>query len=118
LRVRYSLASFLEMTSSTQVPANDPQSPARMMCFPEAFLPMEPIPAGMCFAAFGVPPMEPRAGICFSNRAGVFASCWGDCHVAWNDTRHHPDHFLLGGFSGRFGGYGYGMGHSAMGSAA
>jgi hypothetical protein len=23
--------------------------------------------------------------------------------------------FLLGGFSGRFGGYGYGMGHSAMG---
>jgi hypothetical protein len=23
--------------------------------------------------------------------------------------------FLLGGFSGRFGGYGYGMGHSGMG---
>jgi len=23
--------------------------------------------------------------------------------------------FLLGGFSGRLGGYGYGMGHSAMG---
>jgi hypothetical protein len=25
--------------------------------------------------------------------------------------------FLLGGFSSRFGGYGYGMGHSAMGLA-
>jgi hypothetical protein len=25
--------------------------------------------------------------------------------------------FLLGGFSNRFGGYGYGMGHSAMGLA-
>ena len=45
----------------------------------------------------------------------------GDCHDAWNDTRHHSELviiliiFLLGGFSGRFGGYGYGMGHSSMG---
>jgi len=32
---------------------------------------------------------------------------------------HHPPHhliiFLLGGFSGRFGGYGYGYGHGGMG---
>ena len=26
--------------------------------------------------------------------------------------------YLLGGFSGRFGGYGYGMGHSGMGLGA
>src|SRR3979411_2568394 len=25
------------------------------------------------------------------------ADCRGDCHVAWNDTRHHPDHFPAGG---------------------
>jgi hypothetical protein len=37
----------------------------------------------------------------------------GKRHVAWNDTHHHRDHFP--GFSGRFGGYGYGMGHSGMG---
>jgi hypothetical protein len=27
-------------------------------------------------------------------------------HVAGNHPHYHPHHFLLGGFSGRFGGYG------------
>jgi hypothetical protein len=64
--------------------------------------------------------MEPKAGICCSLRAG------------WRIFVRRPPFgenamsigliliilviiYLLGGFSGRFGGYGYGMGHSGMG---
>ena len=39
----------------------------------------------------------------------------GECHVAWTILVIILIIFLLGGFSGRFGGYGYGMGHSGMG---
>jgi len=46
----------------------------------------------------------------------LFASAaGGECHVARNDTVIILIIFLLGGFSGRFGGYGYGYGHSGMG---
>src|SRR6267143_65174 len=70
--------------------------------------------------AYWVPPMEPSAGICFVQEAGPRISI----------RRPPPGEsamslgmilviiliiFLLGGFSGRFGGYGYGMGHSGMG---
>jgi len=64
--------------------------------------------------------MEPKAGICFVLRGGRRIS-----------IRQRPLGesamtlgtiliiiliiFLLGGFSGRFGGYGYGYGHSGMG---
>jgi hypothetical protein len=68
------------------------------------FLPMEPNPA-MCFAAFGgfaaVMRRPPRA-------RGMQMSL-GLILVIILII------FLLGGFSGRFGGYGYGMGHSGMG---
>jgi hypothetical protein len=67
-----------------------------------------------------VPALEPGAGICFSLTAG------------WRISIRRPRFgesamslgmiliiiviiYLLGGFSGRFGGYGYGMGHSGMG---
>ena len=67
-----------------------------------------------------VPSVEPKAGICFVSRVG------------WRISIRRPSVgenvmslglilviiliiFLLGGFSGRFGGYGYGMGHSGMG---
>ena len=40
----------------------------------------------------------------------------GDRHVDRTHTCYHPNHlFLLGGFSGRFGGYGYGFGHGGIG---
>ena len=67
-----------------------------------------------------VPALEPKAGICFVPRAERRISV----------RRPHAGEnamslgliliiiliiFLLGGFSGRFGGYGYGMGHSGMG---
>jgi hypothetical protein len=67
-----------------------------------------------------VPLLEPKAGICF-----VLPSAAAD------SIRRPPVGesvmslgliliiiviiYLLGGFSGRFGGYGYGMGHSGMG---
>ena len=67
------------------------------------------------------PALEPTARICFSRRAACGARC----------VRRRPVEearmslgmiliiiviiYLLGGFSGRFGGYGYGMGHSGMG---
>jgi Protein of unknown function (DUF3309) len=64
--------------------------------------------------------MEPRAGICFpteQRRAGfVFASGVGKIVMSLGTILVIIlIIFLLGGFSGRFGGYGYGMGHSAMG---
>ena len=34
-------------------------------------------------------------------------------HVAWNGSSTISKH-LLGGFSGRFGGYGYGFGHGGI----
>ena len=39
----------------------------------------------------------------------------GKYYVAWSILVIILIIFLLGGFSGRFGGYGYGMGHSGMG---
>src|SRR6266436_2171715 len=50
---------------------------------------------------FQVPPMEPNAGLCFVPGGGTAddhspAACWGECHVAWIDTRHHPDYFPAG----------------------
>jgi Protein of unknown function (DUF3309) len=65
---------------------------------------MEPDPA-MCFAAFGgiavVMRRPPR-------RRGTHMSLGLILIIILII-------FLLGGFSGRFGGYGYGMGHSGMG---
>ena len=66
------------------------------------------------------PSLEPKARICFSPRAarrmsirrppvGENAMSLGTILVIILII------FLLGGFSGRFGGYGYGMGHSGMG---
>jgi len=40
---------------------------------------------------------------------------WKMGHVGRTDTHPPPRRFLLGGFSGRFGGYGYGFGHGGMG---
>ena len=66
-------------------------------------------------------PMEPNLAMCFAP-FGAFAV------VMRRPPRFRGMHmslglilviiliiFLLGGFSGRFGGYGYGMGHSGMG---
>jgi uncharacterized protein DUF3309 len=69
---------------------------------------------------FRVPPVEQNGWLCFVPAGGVA-----------NSIRRTPVGesamslgtiliiiliiFLLGGFSGRFGGYGYGMGHSGMG---
>jgi len=64
--------------------------------------------------------MEPTAGICFVGVAarqisfrpplvGESAMSIGTILIILVII------YLLGGFSGRFGGYGYGMGHSGMG---
>ena len=58
--------------------------------------------------------MEPNSGLCFEipSRAaalGESAMSLGTILIIILII------FLLGGFSGRFGGYGYGMGHSGMG---
>jgi hypothetical protein len=50
-----------------------------------------------------------RAGFVFASAVGEIAMSLGTILVIILII------FLLGGFSGRFGGYGYGMGHSAMG---
>ena len=39
----------------------------------------------------------------------------GEDHVTWAHTPIILVIFLLGGFSGRFGGYGYGFGHGGIG---
>jgi Protein of unknown function (DUF3309) len=64
--------------------------------------------------------MEPKAGICFVFRGGA-----ADFHSPTPAGESAMTLgtiliivliiFLLGGFSGRFGGYGYGYGHSGMG---
>jgi hypothetical protein len=67
-----------------------------------------------------VPLLEPKARLCFSHparrqirlagrRFGEHAMSLGTILIIILII------FLLGGFSGRFGGYGYGMGHSGMG---
>jgi len=62
--------------------------------------------------------MEPIAGtrLVLSGGAADFhspAAAWGERHGLILVIILII--FLLGGFSGRFGGYGYGMGHSGMG---
>jgi hypothetical protein len=69
---------------------------------------------------FRVPPVEPNGWLCFVPAGGV-----ADFHspAPVGETAMSLGLiliiiliiFLLGGFSGRFGGYGYGMGHSGMG---
>jgi hypothetical protein len=65
-----------------------------------------------------VPSLEPNGGICFS--------AWAARRIPGRPSGRNAMSlgtiliiiliiFLLGGFSGRFGGYGYGMGHSGMG---
>jgi len=67
-----------------------------------------------------VPALEPTAGICFVPQAGRRISIRRP-YVGENAMSLGLILiiililFLLGGFSGRFGGYGYGMGHSGMG---
>jgi hypothetical protein len=66
-----------------------------------------------------VPSLEPKRGICFVRiRGGGFhppAACWEGAMSLGLILIIILIIFLLGGFSGRFGGYGYGMGHSGMG---
>jgi hypothetical protein len=64
--------------------------------------------------------MEPKAGMCFVPKvwtAGFFAGhLFGGSDMSLGMILVIiVIIFLLGGFSGRFGGYGYGMGHSGMG---
>ncbi len=65
--------------------------------------------------------MEPKAGICFVLSGGVAdfhspAAAWGESAMTLGTILVIIlIIFLLGGFSGRFGGYGYGYGHSGMG---
>jgi hypothetical protein len=65
---------------------------------------MEPDPT-MCFAAFG-PRGRPASIV---SPKGRIPMSLGTILIIILII------FLLGGFSGRFGGYGYGMGHSGMG---
>jgi hypothetical protein len=67
-----------------------------------------------------VPLLEPKAGLCFVPQAGrrIFIRR----PLSGENTMSLGliliiilIIFLLGGFSGRFGGYGYGVGHSGMG---
>ena len=67
-----------------------------------------------------VPSLEPTPGICFVHcvgRGGFHppAACWEGAMSLGLILIIILIIFLLGGFSGRFGGYGYGMGHSGMG---
>lgn len=64
--------------------------------------------------------MEPKAGLCLvlSGGAANFRSPrrrWGRAMSLGTILVIIVIIFLLGGLSGRFGGYGYGMGHSGMG---
>jgi hypothetical protein len=70
--------------------------------------------------AFPVPSLEPKATLCFSLGTGVAdvicRSSLGECAMSLGLILIIiVIIYLLGGFSGRFGGYGYGMGHSGMG---
>jgi Protein of unknown function (DUF3309) len=70
--------------------------------------------------ALPVPSLEPKAGICFVPQCGTTdfhppAACWEGAMSLGLILIIILIIFLLGGFSGRFGGYGYGMGHSGMG---
>jgi hypothetical protein len=64
--------------------------------------------------------MEPKAAMCFDLSAGRGISM---CRPPGGESAMSIGTiliilviiYLLGGFSGRFGGYGYGMGHSGMG---
>jgi hypothetical protein len=58
----------------------------------------------MCFAGFAARPI-PFIGRRFGERAMSLGTILVIILIV----------FLLGGFSGRFGGYGYGYGHSGMG---
>jgi hypothetical protein len=68
-----------------------------------------------------VPSLEPAIAICSGpdgGAAGVHpaAARLGECAMSLGTILIIIlIIFLLGGFSGRFGGYGYGMGHSGMG---
>jgi len=65
--------------------------------------------------------LEPKAGLCFLSLGEVAdfrppAAHWGECAMSLGTILIIlVIIYLLGGFSGRFGGYGYGMGHSGMG---
>jgi hypothetical protein len=65
--------------------------------------------------------MEPKAGICLVLGGGAAdlhssAACSGESAMSLGTILVIIlIIFLLGGFSGRFGGYGYGYGHSGMG---
>jgi hypothetical protein len=67
-----------------------------------------------------VPSLEPTAGLCFSSGRGPAdvhppAALWEGAMSLGLILIVIVIIYLLGGFSGRFGGYGYGMGHSGMG---
>jgi hypothetical protein len=69
---------------------------------------------------FPVPSLEPTAGLCFSSGRGPAdvhppAALWEGAMSLGLILIIIVIIYLLGGFSGRFGGYGYGMGHSGMG---
>ena len=71
---------------------------------------------------FGAATKDSRPGICFDPNCG---SVFGDFRGGFGERAMSLGTilviiliiFLLGGFSGRFGGYGYGRGHSTMGLA-
>jgi hypothetical protein len=64
-----------------------------------------------------VPSLEPKTEICFSLVVGRWISApVGESAMSLGTILIIiVIIYLLGGFSGRFGGYGYGMGHSGMG---
>jgi Protein of unknown function (DUF3309) len=75
---------------------------------------------GGCCATL-VPSLEPTPAMCSAASGGA---CGRHASIASLEGTHMSLGmilviiliiFLLGGFSGRFGGYGYGMGHSGMG---
>ncbi len=66
-----------------------------------------------------VPSMEPITGLCFSlaaaQKMSIGVASWEAAMSLGMILIIILIILLLGGFSGRFGGYGYGMGHSGMG---
>jgi hypothetical protein len=65
--------------------------------------------------------MEPKATVCFAPLGAKWrifmrwSPVWGSAMSLGTILVIIVIIFLLGGFSGRLGGYGYGMGHSGMG---